>query len=502
MSTAWAYLAVSSAKQEDTLADQEAWAQRVAAENGWEITRTFSGVSSGAHGIRKLLEGLLAELRGTPKSQRPARVLMIRVDRLGRGEGIEAVAALAEIRRLGVMIHTRQDGDVLIERASDAILPLLRSITGALENEARSEKSRAMHARKRSAGEVQGLPPYGFTIANAHLAVDDVEASYVRRLFELRAAGYSYGRLAQDARERAPGKRRKSGQRSPQRWAPTALISMLRNPVYRGSIVTDDLFDAVQARARNRSIARLGAKHPWPLNGALRCICGLRMTGRISGGTPRSPKTRYYLCPDPATHDGYPGHRAADLEEQFAALLVRLQNDPSLIAGYQSPDVDLDGLAARKAECERKLSDLDARRRAAWELAEEGGIDAHELRGRLADIAADRERLSASIERLAAEQIAGADRARSHADLLDALRIAASTWADANIEVRQQVAAAVSAVVGGLHADPARRHRLLVGSPHGAAGRKAETFCVATPSTFAREIRGATARSADLEAAR
>ena len=134
--TVWTFLVVSSDRQAETLADQEKWAQKVAAANGWTITNTFRSVSTGKNGTRQLLEDLLTALRASKKAQRPERVLMIRLDRAGRGLAIEPLAALAEIYRLGVMVHTREDGDVNIARASDAIKPILRVLTGALENEA------------------------------------------------------------------------------------------------------------------------------------------------------------------------------------------------------------------------------------------------------------------------------------------------------------------------------------------------------------------------------
>jgi DNA invertase Pin-like site-specific DNA recombinase len=92
----------------------------VCLEHGWTITRTFRGVSSGRDGTRGLLETLLAKLRETRPGERPNRVLMTRLDRLGRGLGIEALAAIAEIVRLGVTIHTRQDGDYRLARKHSA----------------------------------------------------------------------------------------------------------------------------------------------------------------------------------------------------------------------------------------------------------------------------------------------------------------------------------------------------------------------------------------------
>ncbi len=43
---------------------------------------------------------------------------MVRLDRLCHGLGLEALAALSEIVQLGVTIHTRQDGNYTLSRAS------------------------------------------------------------------------------------------------------------------------------------------------------------------------------------------------------------------------------------------------------------------------------------------------------------------------------------------------------------------------------------------------
>lgn len=253
----------------------------------------------------------------------------------------------------------------------------------------------------------------------------------------------------------------------------------------RDRIVDAALFDAVAARARNRPNARLGAKHPWPLNGALRCVCGLRITGRISGSG--SYRKRYYICPDPATHDGYPGHRAADLEEQFAALLQRLGSDPSVIEGYEPPDADLDALGRQKAVLGHDLAALDDRRRKAWALAEDGGIDAGELRARIDELNAARERLQESSARIAGELQAANDRARSLAEIREALGDAAKSWAIAEVERRQWIAMAVAALVGGIYVEPDRRHVLNVGPAPGEFGRKVETFCTIAPWQMLRE---------------
>lgn len=160
--TAWLYLVVSSDRQADTLADQEAWARGAAAEHGWAITRTFSDPSSGKHGVRELLEEMLAALRATPARDRPKRILLTRIDRLGRGLAIEAIGALAEIRKLGVTLHTRESGDVRLNRVADTVDPIFRSLAGAFENEAKRDRVLAGYdGRRRRGEEVGNLAPFG-----------------------------------------------------------------------------------------------------------------------------------------------------------------------------------------------------------------------------------------------------------------------------------------------------------------------------------------------------
>jgi DNA invertase Pin-like site-specific DNA recombinase len=148
--TAWLLAVVSSDGQAETLDFQERWGRQAAAENGWTIERTFKDVSSGRDGARQLLKNLLQELRDLPKSARPARVLLVRIDRLGRGDGLEIIATISEIKRLGVGLFTRDDGELKLERASDALMPAMKSILAGIENEVRADRTRAGLARRKS----------------------------------------------------------------------------------------------------------------------------------------------------------------------------------------------------------------------------------------------------------------------------------------------------------------------------------------------------------------
>ena len=188
-SNVWLLAVVSSDGQAETLDFQERWGQDVSAENGWTIERTFKDVSSGRDGARQLLKDLLTELRAVPKSARPERVLLVRIDRLGRGDGLEIIATLSEIKKLGVKLHTREDGDVKLERASDSLMPAIKSILAGIENEVRADRTRAGLARRKSRGLHHGNAPYGAVLVDGKPIAYEPEAAIVREALLAASAG-------------------------------------------------------------------------------------------------------------------------------------------------------------------------------------------------------------------------------------------------------------------------------------------------------------------------
>lgn len=138
--TAWAYLVASSAQQSETLANQDRWARETAAKNGWTISHVEKGISSGQSGPRKLTGSVIDHLRRLPASERPARLLVMRLDRLGRDNPIEMCAVIGELQQLGVTIHTRDDGDYTMTKAAGTIVPIMKLILDGIEREIRRDR--------------------------------------------------------------------------------------------------------------------------------------------------------------------------------------------------------------------------------------------------------------------------------------------------------------------------------------------------------------------------
>jgi DNA invertase Pin-like site-specific DNA recombinase len=262
--TVWSYAAVSSSPQEATLEDQHQWACETAARNGWVIGREFSGVGSGAKGTRDILSSLIDELERTPKAFRPKRVLMIRIDRVGR-MALDCIAAVARLRKLGVLLHTRQDGDVKLETAMDSLRPIFELVTAEMENAARSDKWKAVHARRRAEGKHVGTIPYGVTLVDGKAVPFEPEAQIVRQIFTLAEQRWGYTRLARWARANAPPKRTLDGSDKPCRWSVSMIKSILASKTLRNLVVSEDQWQRTKAARQSDFRARAPKRWDWPL---------------------------------------------------------------------------------------------------------------------------------------------------------------------------------------------------------------------------------------------
>jgi len=158
--TAWALAVVSSDAQDDTLATQRALIERYAADRGWKVVRTFEEASSGKSGVRAAFLELMAALRSTPAEARPFTIILKRQDRIGRGRIVDTQIALAELRELGVKMHTVLEGEIANETWMDDVINTVRAGVAQHENAVRSDKLRAGHARRRAEGK-RWAAPYG-----------------------------------------------------------------------------------------------------------------------------------------------------------------------------------------------------------------------------------------------------------------------------------------------------------------------------------------------------
>jgi DNA invertase Pin-like site-specific DNA recombinase len=463
-STVWLYAAVSSSPQEATLEDQRQWAKQTAIRNGWVITREFAGVSSGARGTREILKNLIEELQRTPKAARPQRVLMIRIDRVGR-LALDCIAAVAQLRKLGVVLHTRQDGDVKLETAMDSFRPILELVTAEMENAARSDKWKAVHARRRAEGKHLGTIPYGVILVDGKATPFEPEARIVREIFRLAEQRWGYTRLARWAREHAPPKRTRDGGDKPYRWCVSSIKSILTSKTLRGLIVSEDQWQRTKAARQSDFRARAPKRWAWPLQGAVRCTCGKLLSGHCSGAEPY--RIRYYICRHHTLEPGrrsHPAHRADKLEAEFVRILRSVRADPTLIVPFD--DEGTTDWESVELDAARRIADVQKRTQRAWTLAEEAQIGASQLRGRLDDLDSQRRSAEAALSSARAARDQSSENERTTDSFTELLQALPDLWPQASVDLQQELALAFGAVLAesppsrGLFADPSCRGRI------------------------------------------
>ena len=470
---AWAYATVSSNPQEDSLVDQARWAEKAAADNGWTIERHFSEVATGKRGVRSTLTKLLAELQAVPKDERPDVVMMIRIDRIGRGRVVDGQVALHTIRSLGPRIFTRERGFVELDSAMDELMAAMQLALSRQENEVRREKSLAFHARKRQAGEYGSGPPYGFILVEKRLQPFEPEAAVIRALFERRLAGWGYQRLGVWAHTNAPAKLRPDGSHRAFGWSTSTITSILRNPRYRGAIVSEAAWGAV-AQLRGRLIDRPSPRWKWPLRGALRCSCGALLVGEASGrNPPKGARTRYYCCRRITQHGGrYPHHNASKIEAAFVGILERLRAGKGL--SFKRRDgKSLTALRSKHGELVKKRDDIERRRSMAFSFAEDEKISRADLAQRLEQLAAESESLQTVLAEAQRTLVAAERRVGDEQTIRDLFCDAAAIWGQSDTQTQRTIAMAVGEYYGGLWCDPKEPGKLKIGVDGSA--KKVET---------------------------
>lgn len=450
---AWIYCTVSSKEQADTIEDQVTWAQEVAGERRWPIARIFQGVATGKLGVRKILDDLLVELRHTPNIERPHRILMIRIDRVGRGDALGVIAALHAIYEMGVILHTREDGDLVIDSASSAMKPILRALTGGVENEARKDKATASSRRKKRAGEWVGKQPYGFVCVERRLVVYEPEAAVIRGLYERKLKGWGKERLARWMAQAAPRKTSAAGSPLELQWANSTIRYILRNPIYRGVIVSEEVWDVANATRGRRWVKR----ESFALRGALKCTCGRTLYGRVQAR--RGAAYRYYCC-RATVHPKEVFHHASDLERAFVEILNLLMADPGLIVPAQNDNTE--ALLTRKRELRGELDGLERRKERAWALAEDGTVPKAELTKRLDALNATAIELKEALATIDGELAVARAMTRAHESAAQIIAEAAQIWNRIeSADEASEIARTVAELVGGLRVSPDSPGRII-----------------------------------------
>jgi site-specific DNA recombinase len=286
----------------------EAQAERLAAyvtsQPDWELTRRFSDQASGATTERPELKRALAEAR----AGRFDLLLVYRVDRFSRS--VRGLAQLLEdLDAAGVAFRSATEP---FDTTTPAGRMMVQMLGVFAEFERATIVDRVIAGMERKAargGWCGGSRPFGYEVdpTTGCLTTQADEAPLVPVIFDRYAHGRE-GACALAVWLNEAGHRTKAGRP----WSHTAVLTVLRNPVYVGKVffrdalhdgphdhlVEEKLFDQVQALLSDRGedwSKRASATSPFLLAGLVVCArCGKHFVGTSAVGN--RYRYRYYTC--------------------------------------------------------------------------------------------------------------------------------------------------------------------------------------------------------------
>ena len=218
----------------------------------------------------------------------------------------------------------------------------VRNMQGSINQLFSDQLSQRTRYRMREAVKAGRFPfpaPVGYVNKNKQLYLDSERAPLVRETFELIASGRYVTTDAVLKVVTALGLRTKKGRP----LSKQTFRRMLTNPIYAGwvvsgdlrargtheAIVSNELFDSVQARLKSKGTPHKRLNEDFPLRGVIRCAtCGKFLTaGWAKGRTKRYP---HYWCWTPTCRKV--NVKRESVEKSFDSLLSRMEPTAELLA--------------------------------------------------------------------------------------------------------------------------------------------------------------------------
>ncbi|MFL5688695.1 MAG: recombinase family protein [Chloroflexota bacterium] len=360
----------------------------------------YVDIESGRKATRHHYQRLLLDVRAAIAERKRVVVVVWRVDRLGRNLG-ESIRVWDELAALGVEIHSVTEGGVLTPTHYRMFAWMAQEESDRIG----ARVSFAFEHFERNLWHKPGNPAWGYALRDATdderrngspkrvLAPHDVEAPYVRELWQRYADGESIRRLAAWAGGLPDAAR---GGRN---LGFAAVSKALRAPVYVGRLgAADEDLSTILARPRARWEPLVGdgtweralaaretarrvprqASGQYRLTGLLRCDrCGSRMSGRRKGtqGGTRAPRYEY-ICNAGVTLGASVGERrclatirADAIEEQVLDQVGRVlayagrsdgRADLAAAWGRLVADERVESASGRVSHLERQAASLGA----------------------------------------------------------------------------------------------------------------------------------------------
>ncbi len=426
ITTALVYTRVSSdeqAREGLSLPAQLDGCRHYAARQGWTIGTEYSDVMSGRRDDRPHYQAMLTEARRLREDGRPAIVVVMRLDRLGR-RLLERVNRWQELKALGVAVHSVAEGGAVPDLVANMLAVMAQE-----ESERLGARVRETWQHVESLGwHKVGHCPIGYRWREPTteekgagapakvLDVDPIAAPIVQEAFRRVAAGESCRSVARwlgRQPQAALGGRTMS-------WR--GVVILLRAAVYNArhqhgdanvlarprtrwpALVDDATWTRVQEHIDGHRHIPNQATGAYLLTGFLRCPnCGQRMSGadrrrylcqgRLRGAGAADPNCRFNA------HSRIDGYVIAEVTDLLAPVAAPDQDlDAALYRAWEGLQaVERGGdVAARIHQLEQESARLQERLVRAAERFLDNDID-KEMYRRVAD------RAQAELEDIAAE---------------------------------------------------------------------------------------------------
>lgn len=329
------YARVSTREQEKegySIPAQIKLLQDYAQRNGIDITKQFVEAESAKVSGRTAFNDMVAFLK---KSKSVKSILVEKTDRLYRN-----LKDHVTIDDLDVEIHLVKENEIISQesRSHAKFMHGIKVLMAKNYSDNLAEEVRKGITEKAKQGHFPSQAPYGY-INNRNtrmVDVDESEAPFVRRAFELYATGqYSLQSLCEKLYEE--GFIYKSNKPKMNRSTLEKILKnlfytgdfMLKGTFYAGkheALVSLELFEKVQ-RTLSRSTFSSQAKHDFAFAGLISCgHCGCTVTAQI-----QKQKYIYYHCSGGTGHCPEKYLREEVLIEQFSHAVRRIRANKDVI---------------------------------------------------------------------------------------------------------------------------------------------------------------------------
>lgn len=423
MKTVALYVRVSTTEQAVSgysIGEQTERLQKYAEAHGWTVGRTYTDPGhSGATMDRPALQAMLRDAEGHAFDA----VVIYKLDRLSRSQKDTLTIIEDRLTPAGVGLVSIMENFDTGTPFGKAMIGLL-SVFAQLEREQIRERMTMGRIGRAKAGYHSGgpKPPIGYRYQDGQLIVDPYEAMQVREVYRLYAYGEDGHELSMTAIQHRMYDRYACARTM---WSGRAIIRrLLLSHVYIGEvsfggkwypgqhepIIDRETWDAVQARflrsketyeARGASFSGLHL-----LTGLLFCAhCGARYGSKST--TRKGKSYIYYMCNarkrrsarmDGRTCDA-PNIAAEELEELVVGQIQRIALLPAEVERIAVPERD-DGSAAIREH----IAELSRQEQRLLDLYQLGTGPIEATAARLAALTAERERLEAQLDALAAPE--------------------------------------------------------------------------------------------------